>query len=185
MRRLEFSSARSAVVAALLSSAVPSAFLMPVAAQAGAIADALGARTTDPVITRTISLRDLGIETPLSLDGSASDRKLYIPVPAGVALIDPQLHFDGSYLRADGGHTTYTISADGRVLAARSPDDDSGSAGLDIGLGSAARASGFVELGVNWASSIGQFYCDDARPIGNILEIEPILICNMAIGRLT
>ncbi|WP_174802997.1 cellulose biosynthesis cyclic di-GMP-binding regulatory protein BcsB [Martelella limonii] len=143
------------------------------AARAGAIADQLQALAGNDVITRKVSLADLGMTEPLALSSSAATRNIYIPVPAGVALIAPTLSFDGSYLRADGGTTTYVLSLDGYAVAARSPEDERGESRLELGVDGTPRDNGFVNLGIEWSSATGQFYCDDARPIGNQLLVQP------------
>ncbi|WP_180897293.1 cellulose biosynthesis cyclic di-GMP-binding regulatory protein BcsB [Martelella soudanensis] len=164
---------RNAMIATLLASTVAPVLLVPQVSHAGAIADTLAARAEDRVITRKVTLEELGIGTPVTLGSIGAEHDIYIPVPAGVELIDPTLYFEGRYLRADGGQTTYTLSADNRMLLARSPTDDGGTADIKVGIDGAARDNGFVHLKVNWSSSTGQYYCDDARSIGNLLEIEP------------
>lgn len=164
---------RNAIIATLLASTTAPVLLDPQVSHAGAIADTLAAGARDRVITRKVTLEELGIGTPVALGSTGAERDIYIPVPAGVELIDPTLNFEGRYLRADGGQTTYTLSVDDRMLLARSPKDDGGSADTSIGIDGAARDKGFVHLKVNWSSSTGQYCCDDARPIGNMLEIEP------------
>ena len=173
MKNTKTALSRNAMIAALLASTVAPVLLVPQESHAGAIADTLAAGTKDRVITRKVTLEDLGIGTPVALGSTAAERDIYIPVPAGVELIDPTLYFEGRYLRADGGQTTYTLSADDRMLLARSPTDDGGAADTSISIDGAARDNGFVHLKVNWSSSTGQYYCDDARPIGNMLEIDP------------
>lgn len=142
-------------------------------AQAGDVADALQALAGNDVISRKVSLADLGMTAPLALSSSAAARDIYIPVPKGVSLIEPNLSFKGTYMRADGGRTTYVLSLDGYPVAARSPENDGGKTDFDIGVDGTARDNGFVHLGIEWSSSIGQFYCDDARPIGNQLIVQP------------
>nr|WP_272213308.1 hypothetical protein [Marinicella sp. W31]MDC2879255.1 hypothetical protein [Marinicella sp. W31] len=150
------------------------------AAEAGDVSDALRSLAASDVVTRKVPLTELGIDTPLALTSSFIARDIYIPVPAGVPLIKPSLSFDGRYLRGDGGTTTYVVSLDGYAVAARSPEKESGVTGFDIGVDGSPRDNGFVKLGIEWLPSIGKFYCDNTRPIGNQLLLSRIPTWNTA-----
>ncbi|MBB4122553.1 hypothetical protein [Martelella radicis] len=143
------------------------------AAEAGDVADAIRALAENDVVTRKVSLTDLGITTPLAFSANRVNREIFIPVPAGVPLIKPSLYFDGTYLRGDGGKTTYTISLDGYAVAARSPEGERGTTSFDIGVDGAARDDGFVRLGIAWQPLIGQFYCYGTGPNNNRLLVYP------------
>lgn len=140
---------------------------------AGEIADALDVLVDHKTVQRSVSLNDLGISVPLSLTASSARQDIYIPVPAGVDLLTPMLEFEGHYLRADGGETTYTLSLDSHVVAAGTLQDDEGRMDVRIGVDGLARNNGFVNLGVNWLSSGGSYYCGEVQPIGNILQVLP------------
>ena len=142
-------------------------------ANAGEIADALNQLVQKKTIQQSVMLSDLGVTRPLSLAGSSARRDIYLPVPSEVPLEDAVLDLKGHYLHADGGETTYTLSLDSYAVAARSLTGAEGNADIQIGVDGAPRESGFLHLGINWSSASGKFYCDDAEPIGNILQILP------------
>ena len=141
-------------------------------AHAGEVADALTSLAEDDIVTRSVSLSDIGITAPLAFSSSFVTRDIYFPVPAGVPLIEPSLAFDATYLRGDGGTTTYVLSLDGYAVAARSPEAERGEIGFDIGVDGAPRDNGFVRLGIEWQASVGKFYCYDTVPNGNQLIVH-------------
>jgi hypothetical protein len=142
-------------------------------AHAGEVADAVNALGGAAVIQEKITLRELGITQPVELSASAPSHDFYLPVPAGVPLIEPSLSLQGHYLRADGGQTTYTLALDGNVVAARSLSNAEGDTNIDIGVDGTPRPTGFVRMGVAWSSATGSRPCDPNQPIGNVLEISP------------
>lgn len=164
-RRL--TSSVSAIAAGILA--------VSVAGQAWAaeVADALNALARDTTVSERVSLKGLGITTPISLVGLEARREIYLPVPAGIPLTSPELTLDASYMRAEGGRTTFVVYLDGSAVSARSFTADAGKAGLDIGVDGAARPTGFVRLGLVWSSIVPREMCEDARVIGNILEVSP------------
>lgn len=143
-------------------------------AHAGEIGDVVKSLAGSSIVRERITLRDLGLTQPVTLNSSAAARDIYLPVPANVPLVDPSLVVDGHYIRADGGRTTYTMALDGNVVAARSPTDAQGKADVSVGVDGAPRPSGFVRLGLAWASATGRDdRCDDDRMIGNVLQVSP------------
>ncbi|TNB49402.1 hypothetical protein FF124_00065 [Martelella lutilitoris] len=141
--------------------------------EAGDVADAIRALGESDVVTRKVSLTDLGITEPLAFSANRVNREIFIPVPAGVPLIEPKLFFDGTHLRGDGGKTTYILSLDGYAVAARSPEGERGKTQFDIGVDGSAREDGFVRLGIAWQPLVGQFYCYGTGPNSNRLLVHP------------
>ncbi|MFX8055647.1 hypothetical protein ABTK93_20575, partial [Acinetobacter baumannii] len=62
------------------------------------------------VVTRSLSLADVGVREPLVLQAPDAIRELYLPVPANLPISDATLQVDGGYMRADGGRTTMLVS---------------------------------------------------------------------------
>lgn len=142
----------------------------PAAAEdASAAFQALGDQT---IVSRSLTLGDLGITEPIVLGSMDAHREFYLPVPAGQPLIEPNLDFKAHYLRGDGGHTTFLVSIDGHPVAARAPDLSAGGVDLVLGADNAPRPSGFVRLGVAWSSSIDTEVCGAFLPIGNVFQID-------------
>lgn len=137
------------------------------------VAAALKSLQSDRPVSRTVTLRDLGFTGPVSLTSVDAGRDIYLPVPADMALDQADLSLNAHYLRADGGSTTFVLSLDGYPVAARAPDQESGTFGIDLGVDGAPRKSGFVRLGVSWSSAINAEMCGDNRAIGNVVEIDP------------
>ncbi|WP_413456997.1 hypothetical protein [Herbaspirillum huttiense] len=137
-------------------------------------ADAFRKLSEDTWIERRETLASLGITTPLVLASNDSSRELYLPVPANVPLADASLKLDARYLRADGGRTTMVLAIDTYPVAARAMTADQGDASLSLGIDGAARANGFVRLGVNWTTMLsGLSQCADPRTPGNVLRVDP------------
>ncbi|WP_343315351.1 cellulose biosynthesis cyclic di-GMP-binding regulatory protein BcsB [Brucella sp. BE17] len=143
------------------------------AANAGEISNAFQSLVSPTRVTEKVSLKDLGIDEALSLASSSASREIYLPVPANIALENPAIAVNGDYIRADGGRTTYTLALDGNVVAARGLTEDAGKTNIAIGVDGSPRPSGFVRMGINWSSAIGEQLCQDDRAIGNVLKISP------------
>lgn len=143
------------------------------AAPAGGIADAFAHLGEHRMIERTVALADLGIREPLVLSAPDTRHELYLPVPAGMPIGDASLHIDGSYLRADGGRTTMVVSLDGAPVLARGFGEPQGDAQASVGVDGAPRASGFLRVGLQWASLIDDRVCADQTAIGNVLRVAP------------
>lgn len=168
------SSRRSAILSSVLSGACGLIIMHGGnAAQAAEIADAITALSQQTEIRERVSLKALGLTEPVVLGSSDARRDIYLPVPANIELSEPRLVVDGRYLRADGGQTTYTLAVDGTVVAAQSPTAPQGDVEISVDVEGAPRPSGFVRMGLAWSSATGRFLCDDARPIGNMLQISP------------
>lgn len=122
---------------------------------------------------REIRLEDLGIKEPIVLGSTDARRELYLPVPAGVPLLDANLKFDASYLNGEGGRNTLLLSLDGYPVRAQGLNEAEGDASVSLGVDKAPRDSGSVRLGVAWSSIVSRNLCEDERVIGNVLRIQP------------
>jgi hypothetical protein len=122
---------------------------------------------------RNVSLADLGMHDPVVLHAPDARQELYLPVPVDVPISNATFQFDGTYLHADGGHTTMLLSLDGAPVLARALTQQQGDAAAAIGVDGAARPSGFVRVGLGWSSVINDNVCADQTAIGNVLRIGP------------
>ena len=127
----------------------------------------------DRMVTRQISLSEIGFSRPTVLSGSDSQREIFLPVPAGVPLSDATLQFKASYFRADGGRTSMTLAVDGYPVVGRKLADDRGDVSQALGIDGLPRASGFVRFGMQWSSVVSDVMCSDQRAPGNVLRVEP------------
>lgn len=128
---------------------------------------------SDGAVSVSVALSDLGIQQPISLSGTDARRTLFLPVPAGVPIQDGTIALDARYLRGDGGRTSFVASVDGTPQSATSPTASRGDASATLTVPGAPRSSGFVQLGVAWASMVAEQLCFDDRSIGNVLEVLP------------
>jgi hypothetical protein len=145
----------------------------PCATSAGEIADTIARLTAGTMITREVSLKEVGIREPIILNSSDARREIFLPVPSGIPISDASLQLDARYLRGEGGRTTFVFSLDGYPVSSRSFDQPEGDAGLSIGIDGSPRPTGFVRLGAAWSSIVSDSACSSERTIGNILEISP------------
>ncbi|MGE4372037.1 MAG: hypothetical protein AB7E29_03895 [Xanthobacter sp.] len=140
---------------------------------ADVLASVLKDRISDQMVTRRISLAEMGMDEPVVFQGMDMRREIYLPVPAGVPLQDASIVVDGDYLRGDGGRTTAVFSVDGAPQVARNLQGDQGVVDLTFPVNGKPRPSGFVRFGVSWASVISEVLCGDERAIGNVLKLWP------------
>ncbi len=144
------------------------------AATAGTnIAAAIGRLGLDVQETRTVTLRQLGLLESVTLNAPDTRREFFLPVPAGVAISDATLQFDGGYVRGDGGRVTMLLSLDGSPVLARAFTQDAGGVSVSLGVDGAPRSAGFVRIGLGFASVINQNECADQTAIGNVLRVDP------------
>ncbi|WP_144107907.1 cellulose biosynthesis cyclic di-GMP-binding regulatory protein BcsB [Paraburkholderia sp. BCC1886] len=148
---------------------------VPLAADAAPADLAAGfARLGQSVIeTRTVTLRELGLLSSVTLTAPDTRREFFLPVPADVPISDATLQFDGAYVRGDGGRTTMLLSLDGAPVVSRSFTQPNGGAAVSIGVDGAPRAAGYVRLGLGFSSVINDNVCTDQTAIGNVLRVDP------------
>ncbi|MBN7830377.1 hypothetical protein J5H37_10520 [Stenotrophomonas maltophilia] len=127
----------------------------------------------DSTVSRQMTLRELGFRQPLVLSGQASQREVYLPVPAGVATRDAQLQLDGRYVRGHAGRTSGLWSVDGDPVAARSITDAQGDASQLLAIDGEPRQNGFVRVGVGWWSIVSDYQCADQSAPANVLRLSP------------
>ncbi|WP_158610250.1 cellulose biosynthesis cyclic di-GMP-binding regulatory protein BcsB [Herminiimonas sp. KBW02] len=128
---------------------------------------------SDQSVMRQVTLKELGITNPIIFTGAESQRELFLPVPAGVPVMNASLQFNASYLRADGGRTSMALSIDGYPTVARRLAEDQGDLSQGIAIPGQARNDGFVKFGITWSSVISETVCSDQRAPGNALRVEP------------
>jgi len=147
------------------------------AAPAGFAADSaagqFGEWAGDAMVTRQMTLRDLGFRQPLTLSGQEDRREIYLPVPAGVPTRDAQLQLDGRYVRGHTGRTSGLWSVDGDPMAARTITDAQGDASQLLGIDGSPRENGFVRVGVGWWSVVSDYRCADQSAPANVLRLSP------------
>ena len=114
--------------------------------------------------TRTVTLRQLGLIESVTLNAPDTRREFFLPVPAGVPITDAALQFDGGYVRGDGGRMTMLVSLDGSPVLARAFTQDAGGVSVNLGVDGAARSTGFVRMGLGFASVVNQSGCARIRP---------------------
>lgn len=124
-------------------------------------------------VTRTVTLRELGLLSAVTLTAPDTRREFFLPVPADVPIHNATLQFDGGYVRGDGGRTTLLVSLDGSPVAARALDKADGGVNVNLGVDGGPRPVGFVRLGLGYASVISDNVCTDQTAIGNVLRVDP------------
>jgi len=129
--------------------------------------------STNALVSRNMTLRDLGFSQPISLRGQDNQRELYLPVPAGVATQNAQLQLDARYLRGHPGRTSNLLSIDDDAVAARTITDAQGDLSQLIGIDGEPRSTGFVRFGVGWWSIVSDYQCADQSAPANVLRIGP------------
>lgn len=125
------------------------------------------------LVSRNMTLRDLGFTQPISLRGQDNQREIYLPVPAGIATQNAQLQLDARYLRGHPGRTSNLLSIDDDAVAARTLTDSQGDLSQLIGIDGFPRTSGFVRFGVGWWSIVSDYQCADQSAPANVLRIAP------------
>jgi hypothetical protein len=147
------------------------AVLAPAGQCASKLEDDFTRLGTQTVALRTMTLADLGIKSPIVLQGANSRRDLYLPVPPGVPISDARIQFNARYLRPDPAATSLVLSLDNDAVSARSLSQQEGDASVTVGVDGSARANGFVQFTVQWPSVAAA--CAAGGTVGNTLYIQP------------
>lgn len=129
--------------------------------------------SANALVSRNMTLRDLGFTQPISLRGQDNQREIYLPVPAGIATQNAQLQLDARYLRGHPGRTSNLLSIDDDAVAARTVTDPQGDLSQLIGIDGFPRSSGFVRFSVGWWSTVSDYQCADQSAPANVLRIGP------------
>ncbi len=120
-----------------------------------------------------MTLSQLGLERDVTLSAPETRQEFYLPVPANIPIYDATLNVDGGYVRGDGGRVTMLLSLDGSPVLSRQFTTDQGNVAVNLGVDGAPRDTGFVRLGLGFASVISQNVCTDQTAIGNVLRVSP------------
>ncbi|WP_322045383.1 cellulose synthase [Paraburkholderia sp. J67] len=153
--------------------ALVAVWCMSAQAAPGDLAGAFAQLGAGRMESRTVSLADLGVREPVVLHAPDAAQELYLPVPANLPIDNATLQLDASYLRGNGGRTTFVLSLDGSPVQARTPADGQGDGSLSIGVDGAPRASGFVRVGLQWSSVLNDAVCTDQTAIANLWRVAP------------
>jgi hypothetical protein len=166
---------RAAFVCACALTALPlaPAHAGTAAAPAAQTPEGFAVLSESTIETRTVTLRELGLLTAVSLTAPDTRREFFLPVPADVPLRNATLRLNGGYVRGDGGRTTMLVSLDGAPVAARALDQPDGDVHVSLGVDGAPRPVGFVRLGLGYASVISNNVCTDQTAIGNVMRVDP------------
>ncbi|WP_432723392.1 cellulose biosynthesis cyclic di-GMP-binding regulatory protein BcsB [Jeongeupia wiesaeckerbachi] len=156
----------------LILIALAGALLLPSAGAASPAAEQFSRWGSAPTVVRRIALSDLGIDAPVILSAD-SQRDLYLPVPASVAIRNVALQFNANYLRGNGGRSLMLLSIDGDPVVSNRITDDRGDVTQQLSISGDARKSGFLQLGVSWSSVLSDIECADQRAPGNVLRVAP------------
>jgi hypothetical protein len=139
----------------------------------GGLASAFAQLGAGRVESRSVALADLGVREPVVLRAPDAIQELYLPVPAGLPISNATLQLDASYLRGNGGRTTFLLSLDGSPVQVRNVTDAQGDGSLSVGVDGAPRPSGFVRVGLQWSSVLNDNVCTDQTAIGNVWKVAP------------
>jgi len=147
--------------------------LLPATAFASPAGDAIRQLSAAVPLTRSVTLADLGITTPVVLAGDDANQDFYLPVPKGLALSDASIVFDGKYLKGDIGDANLVLSVDGVPLSAQRMSDGEGLIAKTLAIDAQPHYTGFVRLSVNWQSRTGLNRCENDHSIANSVSLSP------------
>lgn len=160
-------------------------------------ASALAVTPAGGLVTRVLTLDDMGLSEQVILSNRNFEQHFYFPIPQGVALKDARVEIHGTYLHSFAGAAAVTLLVNGTpVFTHRLPGTDDGFSLKLVDLNGAALSSshsdaqgnvidislplrklrgqnGFLDLGVALSSQIDATHCIDERGRGNELSIDP------------
>ncbi|WP_050577166.1 cellulose biosynthesis cyclic di-GMP-binding regulatory protein BcsB [Pseudomonas cremoricolorata] len=124
-------------------------------------------------VSRSISLKDLGIANPIVLDQADNRQSFFLPVPRTVAISDAQLELNGQFIRGEELPATFRVGLDGQPRIAERVTRGEGDVNRKLPVDTGQHMSGFVRLSVDWSSPVSEEFCSPPRPTANILTLSP------------
>lgn len=159
-RRLQF---------AVLSAALTS----PLIAHATPASEALQALTAQDWVSRSVSLKDLGITNPVVLDQADNRQAFFLPVPKGVVISEAQIELKGHFIKGEEQPATLRLAVDGQPRVAERVNHAEGDLGRILPVDSGKHASGFVSFTLDWSSPVSADFCTPPRATANVLTLSP------------
>ncbi len=153
--------------------ALSAALTFPLLAQATAASDALQALAAQDWVSRSVSLKDLGITNPVVLDQADNRQAFFLPVPKGVAIRDAQIELKGEFIKGEEQPATLRLAVDGQPRVAERINRPDGDLGRVLPVDEGNHASGFVSVTVDWSSPVSEDFCTPPRATANILTLSP------------
>jgi hypothetical protein len=159
-RRLQFALLSTALTAPLLAHASPAS-------------EALQALLAQDQVSRSVSLKDLGITNPVVLDQADNRQAFFLPVPRGVAISDAQIELKGQFIKGEVQAATLRLAVDGQPRVAERVIRGEGDLGRTLAVDSGKHASGFVNFSLDWSSPVSDDFCAPPRATANVLTLSP------------
>lgn len=154
---------------------------------------------TSGLVTRTVTLHDLGLTGQISLGNRNVEQHFYFPMPQEAALKNAYIEIHGTYLHPFSEPTAVTLLVNGAPVFtqrlpgnerefflklvdlngathSRRPADPHGDGiGISLPLGKLRAQGDFLDLAVVLSSQVDATRCIDERGHGNELSIDPEL----------
>ncbi|WP_312933213.1 hypothetical protein [Pseudomonas sp.] len=128
--------------------------------------------TGEDWISRSTSLKDMGIANPVVLDQADSRQAFFLPVPKGVAISDAQLEVLGQIIKGEEHSATLRLAVEGEPrVAERINRSDEVKRTFKVDSGQ--HRNGFVDFTVDWSSPVSEAYCSPPRATANVLTLSP------------
>lgn len=159
-RRLQFAVLGTALTSPLLAHATPAS-------------DALQALMAQDWVSRSVSLKDLGITNPVVLDQADNRQAFFLPVPKGVAISDAQIELKGQFIKGEEQPATLRLAVDGQPRVAERVNRAEGDLSRTLAVDSGKHASGFVSFTLDWSSPVSEDFCAPPRATANVLTLSP------------
>lgn len=149
------------------------------------------------LVTRVLTLADMGLSEQVLLSSRNYEQHFYFPVPQGVVLKNAHINIHGTYLHpfadtaamtllvngtpvftrrlpgSDGGFIFKLVDLNGSTFSSVHPDEQGDATDISLPLRKFHAQGGFLDLGVVLSSKVDAARCIDERGRGNELSIDP------------
>ncbi|MEC7257576.1 MAG: cellulose biosynthesis cyclic di-GMP-binding regulatory protein BcsB, partial [Pseudomonadota bacterium] len=147
--------------------------VVPAALPAPSWAQTAPAAQSGPVLTRDMTLAELGFRNGVTFQQLSGTQTVYFPVPSGPDFDRMELH-----LSLNSGATTpadryVRISVGGRILASRGLTEADDSFALTFPIDASDVQSGFVPVRFDYSGANTERVCFDERMSGDFLTVAP------------
>ena len=121
---------------------------------------------------RTLSLRDLGFENPLRLDGPQAEQQLFFPVPEELVGLEGNIEIIMNGGQALPGVFSGRVDLGGRIVQSFSHKEHQFDERITTLLDSSSGRGGFADLTVRYGVAPATSDCVDPHLPGNYLQLD-------------
>ncbi|WP_428929113.1 cellulose biosynthesis cyclic di-GMP-binding regulatory protein BcsB [Marinibacterium sp. SX1] len=163
------------ILAVAAASLIPLPAMLPAqtAATGGATGTANAPAPAAGIVTRDISLPEIGFADGFEFQQLSGQAVAYVPVGEAEAISAMRLRLDLQFDRTIDVRSHLTVRLADRIAHVEPLEDAGGRATIEIDVPRSAVSSGFVKVGLDYSGANSENICIDERASGDFLRVLP------------